>query len=148
MASGYVRGRCVVRRHERRLLDECVLVSLDLVIEETLEGPLVADTNVKKLLAVLVSGATDVEAVLQQLLTQRNIGTAIGAQLDRLARIVGQERLTTDDDVHRRYVRARIATQVEGRSGICFDRLKSDPIRLGCSDRSHERRSGDYSNVR
>jgi hypothetical protein len=45
-----------------------------------------------------------------QLLTQRGVDVAVGAQLDVLGRIVGQPRSGLMDDVYRRYIRARIAT--------------------------------------
>lgn len=71
--------------------------------------PVVADTNLKRLLAAALMGAQDLEAALQQLLTQRNILTAVGAQLDVIGKIVGQARDGLSDDDFRRYCRARIA---------------------------------------
>lgn len=66
------------------------------------------------------------EEVLIQLLVERTIDTAIGAQLDVIGRIVGITRAEIDsaisDDDFRRYVRAKIWAQ---RSyGIVFDILR------------------------
>lgn len=66
-------------------------------------------TNVEKLIAALAGPAQDVENMLQQLLLQRAIDTAVGVQLDQLGVIVGQARLGLDDDTYRQFLRARIA---------------------------------------
>jgi len=72
----------------------------------------VADTqtDVEKLVAAFAGPAQDVENVLQQLLLQRWIDTAVGVQLDQLGKIVGQAREGRDDDDYRRFIRARILT--------------------------------------
>src|SRR5687768_3990656 len=67
------------------------------------------NTN-EKLLAVLATPFQSLESALQQLLTERSIDTAIGAQLDVIGRVVGQKRNGMSDDDYRRYCRARIAT--------------------------------------
>jgi len=67
-------------------------------------------TNIQKLVAVLAGPAQEVEDALQQLLLQRTVDNAIGAQLDLIGKLVGQTRQGLDDDTYRRYIRARIAT--------------------------------------
>lgn len=66
--------------------------------------------NTEKLVANLATPFQSLEAALQQLLTERSIDTAVGAQLDVIGRIVGQPRNSLDDETYRRYCRARIAT--------------------------------------
>jgi len=66
--------------------------------------------NTEKLVAVLATPFQSIESALQQLLTERSIDTAVGAQLDVIGRIVGQRRNGWDDETYRRYCRARIAT--------------------------------------
>lgn len=66
--------------------------------------------DVLKLIVALVTPAQALEDTFQQLLTQRGISNAIGAQLDQLGEIVGQSRGGLGDDTYRRYIRARIAT--------------------------------------
>jgi hypothetical protein len=64
----------------------------------------------QQFLAALVKPAQSLENALWQLFTERFINTAIGAQLDALGRIVGEQRAGLSDDDYRRYIRARIAT--------------------------------------
>lgn len=52
------------------------------------------------------------EDALWGLNTLRNINTAIGAQLDGLGSIVGMPRNTTDDDIYRLEIRAKIVKNV------------------------------------
>lgn len=66
--------------------------------------------NTEKFVATLATPFQSIENMLQQLLTERSIDTAVGAQLDVIGRIVGQTRGGLDDDTYRRYCRARIAT--------------------------------------
>src|SRR5690242_14038772 len=66
--------------------------------------------NTEKLVATLATPFQSIENMLQQLLTERSIDTAVGAQLDVIGRIVGQPRNGLDDESYRRYCRARIAT--------------------------------------
>lgn len=65
--------------------------------------------NTEKFVATLATPFQSLELVLQQLLVERSIDTAIGAQLDIIGKIVGQPRNGLDDDTYRRYCRARIA---------------------------------------
>jgi hypothetical protein len=66
--------------------------------------------NTEKFIATLATPFQSIENMLQQLLTERSIDTAVGAQLDVIGRIVGQKRNGLSDDDYRRYCRARIAT--------------------------------------
>jgi len=69
------------------------------------------NTNIAKLLiAICGSAVQPIEDCLRQLLDQRSLETAIGAQLDAIGVIVGQPRIGLDDDTYRRYLRATIAT--------------------------------------
>jgi Protein of unknown function (DUF2612) len=69
-----------------------------------------AESNTQKVLRVLLSPAADLEAAMQQVLTERSIDTAVGAQLDAIGARVGRSREgVTDDEIYRRYVRAQIA---------------------------------------
>jgi hypothetical protein len=72
--------------------------------------------NIEKLLTALLAPLQDVENCLQQLATERDVDSAIGAQLDVVGNIVGQDRLGYDDDLYRRFVRARVsANRSKGR---------------------------------
>ena len=66
------------------------------------------NTN-EKFVAVMASPFQSLEGMLQQLLTERSIDTAVGAQLDVIGRIVGQRRNGLDDDTYRRHCRAKIS---------------------------------------
>lgn len=66
--------------------------------------------NTEKLVATLATPFQSLENALMQLLTERSIDTAVGAQLDIIGKIVGQARGGLDDDTYRRYCRARVAT--------------------------------------
>lgn len=66
--------------------------------------------NLAAFLTAVVAPVQDIEDAMQQLLTERSIDTAVGAQLDDIGAIVGQPRNGLADDVYRRYVRARIMT--------------------------------------
>lgn len=65
--------------------------------------------NILALLSALVTPAIDLEAAFLQLLTERTVDTAQGAQLDVLGKLVGQPRNGLGDEDFRRYIRARIA---------------------------------------
>jgi hypothetical protein len=66
------------------------------------------NTN-EKFVATLATPFQSLESALQQLLTERSIDTAVGAQLDVIGRIVGEPRNGLDDDTYRRHCRARIS---------------------------------------
>jgi len=72
--------------------------------------------NIQKLLTAWLAPFQDIENCLQQLVTERSVDDSVGAQLDVLGKIVGQSRLGQDDDLYRRYIRARIsANRSKGR---------------------------------
>jgi hypothetical protein len=69
-------------------------------------------TNIVSLLQILLTPFNELEAMFNDLLTQRSIDVAVGDQLDILGDIVGQPRIGAaigDDDTYRRYIRARVA---------------------------------------
>jgi len=67
--------------------------------------------NLSALVTVLVEPADDLEAALVDLLTERTVDTAVGAQLRVIGRLVGQYPAgEASDDLYRRKIRARIAT--------------------------------------
>lgn len=68
------------------------------------------DAGVTTLLAALVRPAQALEDTLQDMLLNRAVDTAVGAQLDIIGKLVGQARGGQLDDVYRRYIRARIKT--------------------------------------
>jgi hypothetical protein len=84
-----------------------------------LEG---APNNVVKLLTALLTPINDLEQVMMAVLTQRNIDTAVGAQLDIVGKVVGQSRQGLDDDTYRRYCRARVVANRS--SGVTEDLIK------------------------
>lgn len=63
----------------------------------------------EKFLACLVTPFQSLENALQQLLTERSVDTAVGAQLDVIGRLVGQPRNGMVDADFRRLVRARVS---------------------------------------
>lgn len=65
--------------------------------------------NITKLLRALTAPVQALEDMLQQLMSERSIDTAVGKQLDVIGRLAGQPRLGLDDETYRRYIRARIA---------------------------------------
>lgn len=67
-----------------------------------------AQTNIEKLIAVLTGSAQDIENALQQLLVNRTIDNAVGAQEDIIGKLVGQLRLGLDDNTYRNYLRAKV----------------------------------------
>lgn len=65
--------------------------------------------RLETLLSLLMAPFQRFENAAIQLLTERGVDVAFGAQLDVLGKIVGQARGGLADDVYRRYIRARIA---------------------------------------
>ncbi len=76
----------------------------------------------KLITAIVGAGVQPIEDALTQLLTQRTLDTAVGAQLDAIGVIVGQARGGLDDDTYRLYLRARIA--VHRSNGTFNDLIK------------------------
>ena len=66
--------------------------------------------RLEKLISILMRPFQRLENTAIQLLTLRYVDTATGYQLDVLGRVVGQARGGLVDDIYRRYIRARIAT--------------------------------------
>src|SRR6266849_1566444 len=64
--------------------------------------------KLQNLVGSLATPAQDLEDALNQILTQRWIATAVGAQLDVLGKIVGQPRNNLDDGTYRLFIAARI----------------------------------------
>lgn len=91
-------------------------------------------TSVRALISALALPANALDAALMQLLLERTVDAAIGAQLDIIGKIVGIARTDIDaalsDDDYRRYVRATIWKQRS--NGIVFDILRV--VRLVIND--------------
>lgn len=66
--------------------------------------------KIRALLTALCGPAQRIEDVLYQLLTERYLDTASGAQLDTLGVIVGQARGGLSDEDYKRFLRARVKT--------------------------------------
>jgi len=64
--------------------------------------------KLEDLLRSLVKPAQAIENTLWDVISQRFLDDAIGAQLDMLGKLVGQPRLGYDDDNYRRLIRAKI----------------------------------------
>ncbi len=77
--------------------------------------------NMVKVLTALISPYQDIENTLQTLLL-RTIDDAEGDALTVIGRIVGEFRFTDDDELYRRAVRARVATNRS--SGKIEDMIK------------------------
>lgn len=60
------------------------------------------------LISELALAVQEVEAAIFDVIEQTTIGTSVGAWLDRLGAIVGEERATANDVLYRRYVLARV----------------------------------------
>lgn len=72
--------------------------------------------NLAHLISTMGIQVQELEQALYELLTERQIDTAVGVQLDAIGEIVGQPRAGESDDDYRRMVRARIAANnSEGR---------------------------------
>jgi hypothetical protein len=79
-------------------------------------------SNLRNLLAGLVSQFQPLEQAFAQLLLERSVNNAVGAQLDAIGKIVGQPRAGLADDAYRQFVRARIAANRS--SGLVNDILR------------------------
>jgi hypothetical protein len=65
--------------------------------------------NIEKFVAALVAPTQTVADAFNQLLTECDLETAVGVQLDQLGKLVGRAREgVTDDDVYRRLIAAQI----------------------------------------
>lgn len=77
--------------------------------------------NMVKVLTAIITPIQDIENTLQALLL-RTVNDATGEALTVIGRVVGEFRFTDDDDLYRRAVRARIATNRS--SGRVEDMIK------------------------
>lgn len=91
-----------------------------------------AKPNIEAWLTVLLTPVQRLEDALYQLLTERGIDNAIGAQLDALGKIVGQVRDGRTDEVYRRFIRARIS--VNKSNGLIEDVLTVTRLVLDDAD--------------
>lgn len=66
--------------------------------------------RMEALLAAFMQRLQDAHKATWDVLTLTSIETATGAQLDRLGLIVGESRRDRDDDIYRRWIRARVRT--------------------------------------
>lgn len=67
--------------------------------------------NIEALLRCFLAPCQELEQAFQDLKLLRSVDTAEGVQLDVLGKVVGQPRNgVSDDELYRRYIRARIAT--------------------------------------
>lgn len=67
--------------------------------------------KIQNLIRALTSPANELEQAMWAVLTQRSITNAIGAQLDVIGGIVGQDRNGLSDDDYRRYISARVIAE-------------------------------------
>lgn len=76
--------------------------------------------NNEAYLTAFINRIQELEDTFWQLYSERNVNTAVGLQLTIIGKIVGQEREgVTDDDIFRRYVRAKIS--VNSSKGVIED---------------------------
>ena len=64
--------------------------------------------NISRMLYVVAVSSQTLETAQQQVLRQRTLENAVGANLDVIGKLVGQPRVGLDDDTYRRYCRASI----------------------------------------
>lgn len=64
--------------------------------------------NIEKLLATFLEPLQELRNVYYDLLVNRRLDTAGGVQLRTIGKIVGQPWAGEDDDLYRRYIRARV----------------------------------------
>ena len=80
-------------------------------------------TNLDAILSIYLGQIQEIEDVAWQMLVERWVSTAVGAQLDQLGRLVGEPRrlFSADDDNYRRLIRARVAAnQSDGTVNQCL----------------------------
>ena len=85
-----------------RVEDHCA-DGLELLLTQFQNKPRLAGV-----LCAFLESVQEVEDAAWQLLTERDLDSAVGAQLDQLGRLVGEERQGRTDDQYRPFVRARI----------------------------------------
>lgn len=67
-----------------------------------------AGENLTALIRAYVAQIQELEGVMFELRDARAVGTAVGAQLDGLGGIIGEDRLGRDDDTYRIAIQSRI----------------------------------------
>lgn len=80
------------------------------------------DNRIVRLLKAWVSTLQGIENTLQDMLSQKNVDNAVGAQLDLLGKVVGQARGGRTDADYRRFIRAKV--KVNKSNGIYDDILQ------------------------
>lgn len=91
------------------------------------------ETNTQKVLRALLAPAADLEQAMQDVLNNRSIDTAVGAQLTALGKRVGRDRNgEADDEIYRRYVRAQITANKS--DGLISDLITIVKLVLGTVD--------------
>ena len=85
-----------------RVEDHCA-DGLELLLSQFQNKPRLAGV-----LCAFLESVQEVEDAAWQLLTERDLDSAVGAQLDQLGRLVGEERQGRTDGQYRPFVRARI----------------------------------------
>lgn len=78
--------------------------------------------NFEDLLTVMVDPCQDVEDTLYDLVTERQLDTAEGVNLDQYGKVVGAARRGLSDENYRRYIRVRIqANRSNGQADVILD---------------------------
>lgn len=88
--------------------------------------------NNQKLVVAIVGMFQPLLDTLYAMLTERRLDTAVGAQLDVLGKLVGEDRDGLDDATYRRYIRARVATNKS--DGLIKDLIKITRLLLDDPD--------------
>lgn len=89
-----------------------------------------AEKQIKKFIrGVLTAGAQPLEDTFQNLIVNRRVDNAVGAQLDLLGKLVTQPRNGNDDETYRRHIKARIATNAS--DGIRRELINITKLVLG-----------------
>ncbi len=70
--------------------------------------------KIERFLSIIAAPFQEIEDAAWQLFTQRGIDTAVGVQLDRIGKIIGQPRDGRTDEVYRRFLSARIVVNKSG----------------------------------
>lgn len=96
---------------------------------------------IELLVEVCATPADALEDAFYQLLTERFIDNAVGAQLDLLGKIVTEARQGRSDDDYRRFIRARISAN--NSEGLIEDLIRVTRAVLGTTDHA-VRPEGDF----
>ena len=91
-----------------RVEDHCA-DGLELLLSQFQNKPRLAGV-----LCALLESVQEAEDAAWQLLTERDLDSAVGAQLDQLGRLVGEERQGRTDDQYRPFVRGSLRDRRRG----------------------------------